>query len=77
MSQWTVVVPLEAIKLSEPDSNIFIEAGNVLDGIELPASEQAAEDHRVRLTCNGETYECGRWDLEVCARPAISLSTPR
>jgi hypothetical protein len=49
MNQWTVVVPLEVIKLSEPDSNIFIETGNVLNGIELPASEQAAEDHRVSV----------------------------
>jgi hypothetical protein len=69
MNQWTVVVPLEVIKLSEPDSSMFIEAGNVLDGIQLPASEKAAEDHRVRFTCNGEAYECGRWDLEICARP--------
>jgi len=70
MNQWTVVVPLEVVKLSEPDINVFIEAGNVLDGIVLPGSESAQEDHRVRFTCGGEAYECGRWDLELCARPS-------
>ena len=76
MSQWTVAIPLEAIKLSEPDSNVFIEPGNVLNGIEIPASDQPAEDHRVRFTCKGEAYECGRWDLDLCARPASPVSTP-
>jgi len=75
MSQWTVAIPLEAIKLSEPDSNLFIEAGNVLNGIEIPASDQPAEDHRVRFTCKGVAYECGRWDLDLCARPADAVST--
>jgi len=69
MNQWTVVVPLEVVKLSEPDVNVFIEAGNVLDGIVLPNSESAQEDHRVRFTWKEEAYECGRWDLELCARP--------
>lgn len=74
MSQWTVAIPLQAWKPSEPDVKVFIEAGNVLNGIFLPASETAAQDRRVRFTYRGEAYECGRWDLEVCARPAGAVS---
>jgi len=73
MSQWTVAVPLEVVKLSEPDVKVFIEAGNVLNGIVLPAAETAAQDHRVQFTYRGEAYECGRWDLEVCARASDAV----
>jgi hypothetical protein len=74
MNQWTVAVPLQAWKLSEPAVKVFIEAGNVLNGIVLPAAETAAQDHRVRFAYRGEAYECGRWDLEICARPVGAVS---
>jgi hypothetical protein len=77
MTRWTVAVPLQAWKLSEPDVKVFIEAGNVLNGIVLPAGETAAQDRRVRFTYRGDAYECGRWDLEVCARPAGAFSASR
>jgi len=73
MKQWTVAVPLQAWKPSAPDVKVFIEAGNVLNGIVLPAGETAAQNRVVRFTYRGEAYECGRWDLEVCARPVNSL----
>ena len=76
MNRWTVAVPLQAWKRSEPKVKVFIEAGNVLNGIVLPESETAAQDHRVRFTFQGEQYECGRWDLEICARPAGGSRLP-
>jgi hypothetical protein len=69
VNQWTVVVPLEAIKKSEPTMNIFIEAGNVLDGISVPETAPSSNDPRIEFTCKGERYDCERLDLEVCARP--------
>jgi hypothetical protein len=69
MSQWTVVVPLQVINKSEPRVTIFLEAGSVLDGIEVPAMERTASDPRIGFTYDGEAFTCERWDLEVCARP--------
>jgi hypothetical protein len=69
VNQWIVVVPLEAIKKSDPATNLFIEPGNVLDGIEMPETALASTDPRIAFTCAGEQYDCERLDLEVCARP--------
>jgi hypothetical protein len=69
VNQWMVVIPLEAIKKSEPEVNIFIEPGNALNGISVPETEPTDHDPRIEFTCNGEQYDCERWDLENCARP--------
>ncbi len=69
MQQWTVVVPLEAIKKSDPTINIFIEPGNVLDGVSIPEKAVTSNDPRIEFVCAGEQYDCERLDLEACARP--------
>ena len=70
VNQWMVVIPMEAVKKSEPEINIFIEAGNVLDlSSKVPETAPTSNDPRIGFTCNGEQYDCERWDLENCARP--------
>jgi hypothetical protein len=76
MSQWTVLVPLEAIKKSDPTMNIFIEPGNVLEGIEVPEKPLTSNDPRIAFTCAGEEYTSERLDLEVCARPTTLVPIP-
>jgi hypothetical protein len=68
-NQWIVLIPLEAVKKSDPTTEIFIEAGNVLDGIQVPETELTSNDPPIEFTCNGEPYNCERLDLETCARP--------
>jgi hypothetical protein len=68
-NQWIVSIPLEAVKKSDPTTEIFIEAGNVLDGIQVPQTELTSNDPPIEFTCNGEQYKCERLDLETCARP--------
>jgi hypothetical protein len=69
VNQWIVSIPLEAVKKSDPTTEIFIEAGNVLDGIQVPETELTSNDPPIEFTCNGEQYHCERMDLETCARP--------
>jgi hypothetical protein len=54
MTQWIVLVPLEAARRSEPEINIFIEPGNVLDGIQIPESPLKTTDPPISFTWNGE-----------------------
>ena len=69
MTQWIVLVPLEASKRSEPQIEVFIEPGNVLDGIQVPAAPLKANDAPISVSWTGEEYNCERLDLETCARP--------
>jgi hypothetical protein len=69
MAQWIVVIPLDAAKRSDPEVNLFIEPGNVLDGIQFPDAPVTSADLPIPFTYNGEEYSCERLDLETCARP--------